>query len=166
MADLYDTGARSGTHTCTRAQMHTHTHISGATRMDQPAKTGSNVSHLMSTPLTRHSTLQCYTHTHTLMCLNRLELYPNQVESITQRLLFLGPDNLIWFWFLTLWIEYDKNVFNFNLIYFPLCPRCLDCSFCSGNMPGISSMCYPSFPIRRRPEVCTGRAGFWRSSMA
>lgn len=30
---------------------------------------------------------------------------------------------LIWFWFLTLRIEYDKNVFNFNLIYFPPRPR-------------------------------------------
>ena len=30
--------------------------------MDQPAKTRSNVSHLMSTPLTSHNTLQTSTH--------------------------------------------------------------------------------------------------------
>lgn len=59
MADLFDTGAQF----CTRAQ--THTHILGGTRVDQPAKTGSNVSHLMSTPLMSHNTLQAYTHTHT-----------------------------------------------------------------------------------------------------
>lgn len=54
MADLYDTGARSGK--CLCAQIHTL--VSGGTRVDQPAKTGSNVSHLMSTPLTSHNTLQ------------------------------------------------------------------------------------------------------------
>lgn len=47
---------------------------------------------------------------------------------------------------------------------FLLCPRRLDRSFCSGNMPGISSVCYPSFPIRGRPEVCAGQADLAFSS--
>lgn len=65
-------------------------HTSGGTRVDQPAKTRSNVSHLMSTPLTSHNTLQTYAHTHSHMCLNCLELYANQAQSITQ-LLSLPP---------------------------------------------------------------------------
>lgn len=54
--------------------VHKHTHILGGTRVDQPAKTGSNVSHLMSTPLTSHNTLQAYTHTltHTLMHISEM----------------------------------------------------------------------------------------------
>ncbi len=50
-------------HKHTHTHIHTRTHISGGTRVNQPAKTRSNVSHLMSTPLTSHNTLQTYTHT-------------------------------------------------------------------------------------------------------
>lgn len=168
MVDLYDTGAPSGSkrtrvHMRAHALTLAHMHIQRGTRVDQPAKTGSNVSHLMSALLRSHNTLQSRTHTdtHSHLCPHHSQLYPNQAEHITQRLCFSSLNNPIWFWFLTFQIEYDKNVFNFNLIYFPLCPQCLDCSFCSGNMPGISSVHYPSFPIRVRPEVCAGRAGLF-----
>lgn len=43
-----------------------HTHTDRGTRIGQPTKTGSNISHLMSAPLTSHNTLQTDTHSHTL----------------------------------------------------------------------------------------------------
>lgn len=63
----------SARHACTLATACT----SGGTWMGQAAKTSSNVSHLMSTPLTSHNTLQTYTnthtHIHTHMCLDGLD---------------------------------------------------------------------------------------------
>lgn len=153
MVNLYDTGVWSVKRTRAHIQ-YTHTH----TQMVQPTKPRSDVSHLMSTPLTSR-TSNLHTHIHTLIHVSEL------LRSVQTRLklspscsFFISLVNLIWFWFLTEWIENDKNV-NFNLIYFPSWPwQHLYQVFCSGNMPGISSVCYPSFPIRQRPKVCAERA--------
>ena len=103
-----------------KALICTHTHIltTGGTRMVQPAKTRSNVSHLMSTPLKSHNTLQTSTHTltHVSELLRSMQARLNVSPGFS---CFYCLVNLIWVWFLTLCIEYDKNVFNFKLIYFP-----------------------------------------------
>lgn len=65
---IYMTQVHALESTDVRVHKHTLAHISGSTRVDQPAKTRSNVSHLMSTPLTSHNTLQTHTHTHTHKC--------------------------------------------------------------------------------------------------
>ena len=60
MADLYDTGVWSVKRTCAHIQcVYTHTH----TQMVQPRKNRSDVSHLMSTLLTSH-TSDVHTHSY------------------------------------------------------------------------------------------------------
>lgn len=89
--------------------------------------------------------------------------------SIRNRLILVPSTHLIPI-FQTRRIEYDNKInqemVHFNLIRFPPRPRRRPRSpLCSGEMPGISSLHHPSFPIRARGrEVCGGRTGLPRSS--
>lgn len=154
-------------HRCTfwKPVMSARRRTSGDTRMVSPAKNRSNVSHLMSTPLTSHNTLQTSTHSHT--CLNCLDPWragwkyhpPVSVASFT------SLDSNFWL------CELNMTKIFFNSMYFPPWPQwCVDRPLCPGNMPGISSLYYPCFPIRGRLEVCAARAvlalSLWCSAIA
>lgn len=139
------------THTAT----HPYTHMNGVAHKSQLWCQPFNV---YTTHKSHFRLTHSHMHTHALTQVSEL------LRSVQTRLKRSPGSsvwslvNLIWFRFLTWWIKNDKNV-HFNLIYFPSWPwQHLYQPLCSGKMPGISSVCFPS--LRQRPKVCAKRAEF------